>query len=391
MSRNRCITLIIEQTQLVISVELKQMLTRLYIDNFRCLVKFEYRPERKQLIVGRNGSGKTTLLDALFFLRQFASRGDNLDKSFILSQRTRWLNQRQQVFELEALLDQRTYVYRVVIEPSGEPAVPTVSLESVHVDAKAIFEFENGNVQLYSDAFERAATYPFDSSRSALATITPASDNLLLTRFRRWFGTLFCFRIDPFDMGARADTETLSPDVRLKSFAAWYRHLLQANPKDNAALLESLRAAIDVEFLGLEPFGENVRLLFAELSQGSNPSIKVYFNELSDGQRCLICLYTILHFLLAKGSTVILDEPDNFVSLREIQPWLMRTADMVEEGHGQIILISHHPEMINQWAPCCGLQFVREAVGPVRIEEFRGEPKSHLSPAELVARGWERE
>jgi len=26
----------------------------------------------------------------------------------------------------------------------------------------------------------------------------------------------------------------------------------------------------------------------------------------------------ILHFLLAQGSTVILDEPDNFVSLREI-------------------------------------------------------------------------
>jgi hypothetical protein len=112
---------------------------------------------------------------------------------------------------------------------------------------------------------------------------------------------------------------------------------------------------------------------------------------LSDGQRCLICLYTILHFVLAKGSTVILDEPDNFVSLREIQPWLMRASDMVEEGHGQIILISHHPELINQWAPGCGVQFVRDPLGPVRVEEFRGEPNSHLSPAELVARGWERE
>src|ERR1035438_8231016 len=47
------------------------------------------------------------------------------------------------------------------------------------------------------------------------------------------------------------------------------------------------------------------------------------FNELSEGQRCLICLYAILHFVLAKGHTAILDEPDNFVSLREIQPWLM--------------------------------------------------------------------
>src|ERR1035438_3200051 len=358
------------------------MLTRLYIDNFRCLVNFEYRPERKQLIVGRNGSGKTTLLDALFFLRQFASVGENLDKSFILSQRTRWLSQPQQTFELEAVLNEQVYWYRVVIEPAGEPPVARVSAETVRVNGQPIFEFEGGNVQLYNDDARRSANYPFDASRSALATISPRKDNVVLTRFRQWLGTLCCFRINPFDMPSRADSEALYPAVRLGNFASWYRHLVQANPNDNSALLESLRAVVDgLAFLGFEPFGENVRLLFAELAQGDSRAVKVYFNELSDGQRCLICLYTILHFVLAKGSTVILDEPDNFVSLREIQPWLMRTSDMVEEGHGQIILISHHPEMINQWAPGCGIQLVREAIGPVRIEEFRGDPQSQLSPA----------
>jgi ABC-type uncharacterized transport system ATPase subunit len=99
----------------------------------------------------------------------------------------------------------------------------------------------------------------------------------------------------------------------------------------------------------------------------------------------------ILHFLLAKGSTVILDEPDNFVSLREIQPWLMAVADAVEEGQGQILLISHHPEVLNQWAPRNGVQFVRDGIGPVRVEEFRGDPGNCLPPSELIARGWERE
>jgi AAA15 family ATPase/GTPase len=41
------------------------MLTRLYIDNFRCFVDFEYRPGRTNLILGRNGSGKSSMLDAL--------------------------------------------------------------------------------------------------------------------------------------------------------------------------------------------------------------------------------------------------------------------------------------------------------------------------------------
>ena len=40
------------------------MLTRLYVDNFRCFVDFEYRFDgNKQLIMGRNGSGKTAFVN----------------------------------------------------------------------------------------------------------------------------------------------------------------------------------------------------------------------------------------------------------------------------------------------------------------------------------------
>jgi predicted ATPase len=217
-------------------------------------------------------------------------------------------------------------------------------------------------------------------------------DNQTLSRFKQWIGGLFCFRINPFTMGARSESESLYPNVDLSNIASWYRHLVQADPKQNAALLESLRASLDgFSFLQLEPAGENVRLLVAEFAQGGGKTSKFSFNELSDGQRCLICLYMILHFALAKGSTVILDEPDNFVSLREIQPWLMAVADTVEEGQGQILLISHHPEVLNQWAPRNGVQFVREGIGPVRVEEFRGDPDNVLPPSELIARGWERE
>jgi len=368
------------------------MLTRLFIDNFRCLVRFEYRPARKQVILGRNGSGKSTLLDALLFVRQFVNRGDTFDDAFILNQRTQWLGQRQLTFELEAALDDRRYVYRLAIEPWGEPQRARVFSESLLIDGEPIFEFTSGQVQLYNDQLERGVNYPFDPSRSALATISPGGDNQRLTRFKRWLASMFCFRINPFAMGARADAEDLYPHVNLLNMAAWYRHLVQAYPKQNAALIDSLRAAIDdFSFLGLDPYGENVRLLFAEFARGNGPSsIKLYLNQLSDGQRCLICLYTILHFVLANGCTVILDEPDNFIALREIQPWLMRVADVVDEGVGQILVISHHPELINQWASVSGVQFVREGIGPVRVEEFQDDPKSRLSPAELVARGWER-
>ena len=368
------------------------MLTRLYIDNFRCFVNFEYKPSRRQLILGPNGSGKSSLVQALLLLRQLVVRGDIFDDFNILSQRTRWLNQPRVTGELEAELDGGRYVYRLVIEPWGDPPRPRVVSETVHFDEKPIFEFNAGEVHLYNDRFEHKVTYEFDWHRSALATIVPRWDNHRLSRFKLWLSGLYCFQINPFAMGLRAEGEDLYPKVDLSNIAAWYRHLIQSDPKQNAALLDSLRASLDgFSFLQLDPAGENVRLLLAEFTESRGKSLKFGFSELSDGQRCLICLYTILHFVLAKGGTVILDEPDNFVSLREIQPWLMAVSEAVDEGQGQILLISHHPELINQWAPNCGVQFVRDGTGPARVESFQGDPESPLSPAELIARGWERE
>ncbi|MFN0172725.1 MAG: AAA family ATPase [Bryobacteraceae bacterium] len=366
------------------------MLTRLFVDNFKSFVNFEYRPDPIQLILGANGSGKSTLLDALLFLRQFVNRGDKADELRVLSQKTRWLAQPRMTFELEARVDCQNYVYRVQFEASGEPAQARVVSETVHLDRKPIFEFLEGEVRLYNDRFEPGVVYPFDPVRSALATITPQKDNHALVKFKTWFAGLVCFRLNPFAMRPVAEAEDLFPNVDLSNFAAWYRHLVQAAPRINADLLGSLHASLEgLSYLGLEAMGENRRLLSCQFDDGRTESTRFLFTELSEGQRCLICLYAILHFYVQQGSTVILDEPDNFLSLREIQPWLMSLIEAVEEGTGQVLLISHHPELMNQLAPQHGVLFVREPMGPTRLERFQGEPDSRLSPAELIARGWE--
>jgi predicted ATPase len=366
------------------------MLTRLYVDNFRCLVDFEYRPSSRELILGRNGSGKSSFLSALLLLRQFVSRGDLLDDYSLLGQRTRWLGKIEIAAEIEAELNGGKYKYRVVIEPWGDPARPRVHSETLLLDQKPIFEFVGGEVHLYNDRFEQKVTYDFDWHRSALATIIARKDNHKLTQFKQWFAGLFCFQINPFAMNARAEKEDFFPNVDLSNIASWYRHLLQNDPKQNSELLQSLRESLDnFAFLSLEPVGENVRVLVAEFDRGAGDTSKFGFSELSEGQRCLIALYTVLHFVVAKGGTVVIDEPDNFLSLREIQPWLISVADAAEKHNGQILIISHHPEVINQWAPRNGTQFVRNGVGPVRVQKFQGDSESCLSPAELIARGWE--
>jgi len=62
------------------------MLTRLYLDNFRCFENFEYRLDRKQLIFGPNGTGKSSFVDEILLIRQIAIAGAPLDEFNLLHQ-----------------------------------------------------------------------------------------------------------------------------------------------------------------------------------------------------------------------------------------------------------------------------------------------------------------
>jgi predicted ATPase len=214
-----------------------------------------------------------------------------------------------------------------------------------------------------------------------------------ITEFREWLAALSCLRINPFVRRptAAVSNPVLQPD--LANFAGWYSHVSRAgmNSTGNAALLSDLREVLDgFCTLKFKCVGENSQELVVEFLR-DGMTVEIGWDELSEGQRCLIGLYAILHFVVAKGGTVIIDEPENFIYLREIQPWLMLADDMVGDQQGQVLLISHHPGFIDQWAPAYGVQFVRDGFGPVRVERFRGQPESSLSASELVARGWELE
>jgi predicted ATPase len=346
------------------------MLTRLYIDNFRCFEKFEWKPGRKQLILGRNGTGKTSLMDALHLLA-VSARGEPVDRLFKPSQRTRWLDQRKQAFEIEAELRGEKFFYSLVLETSDDPARSVVRSETLKVDNKSIPFFENGNLGV----------------RPGITALSRAK-NLELSPFREWLGDISGWHINPIAMGSRAEGADAA-NFDLTNFPGWYRSLTKASPAANGAFLQDLRASLDgFHQLRIEPRAGEVGILYAEFKR-NRECISFQFDELSDGQRCLICLYTIMHFVVAKGGTAIIDEPDNFISLREIQPWLMAIEDIADDHKGQIILISHHPEILNQWANPYGVQFVRDGAGPVRVEKFNGDPEGSLTAAEVVAEGWD--
>jgi predicted ATPase len=369
------------------------MLQRLYIDNYRCLVNFECRFTAKALILGSNGSGKTTLFDVVAMLRDFSAFGMQVDPMLVGFTRTRWQDVSTQTFELDVAGNGGLYTFRLIVDAWGHPTRPRVVTEEVLYSGKPVFRFAGGEVQLFNDRHEAKVKYPFDWHRSALATITERPENTKLSWFKRWLGSLWFISPDPHQMRPLAEKEDPGPARNLSNFASWYRHLRLEN--DDQELLEDLREVIPgFQSLDLKEAGMGNRLLALSFTDAEKNGMQLpwySFNELSDGQRVLVGLYTILHFGAKSGTSLFLDEPDNFIALAEIQPWLDKLIDRVDESNAQVLIISHHPELLNRMAIQDGLLFDRPEGRHTRARPFKDNGETGLSPAELVARGWEHE
>jgi predicted ATPase len=101
----------------------------------------------------------------------------------------------------------------------------------------------------------------------------------------------------------------------------------------------------------------------------------------------LILLYTLLYGVAGDKRILFIDEPDNFLSPREVQPWLTSLTDLCGRRLEQAVVASHHPETINYLADRQGIYLTRDGQGPTRVV---ANPRwtDGLTPAETVARGW---
>lgn len=371
------------------------MIKRIYVDNFKCLVNFEYRPGSFQLLYGKNGSGKSTVVEVLERLRNFLWLATPTKDTFPTAHLTAWDSRPLQTFEIEIAADDAVYSYVLTIAHNAKENKSWVTKEDLRYDGGSLYHFDGHDAHLFGDDHSEGPVYPIDSSRSGIAVIPARDNNQKLTWFRQRMSQIFCFSIDPVRMSSLTDKEEALPDRGLTNFASWYRSLTQSSPETVTSLFKTLGDVIPgFKGLTLHPPAVDPKTLmarFERVSKDANGPSEYYLNiqNLSDGQRCLIALYTILSFLHGSDLTICLDEPDNFIALRELQPWLYEFRERILDMKGQCLLISHHPEFINELAVDQGVLFSRSDDGPVRIKTVDWSTAEGVSPAEIVARAWE--
>ncbi len=171
-----------------------------------------------------------------------------------------------------------------------------------------------------------------------------------------------------------------------KNFASFFSYLNSERPEARTELESRLSEAIPgFRNLFFQRLGD-AKLLLASFNVEAKFSGNYSLFELSEGQRVLAILYAAVCGLVLPGAVLCFDEPDNFVSLPEIQPWLQVLRDTLEMRGGQAMIISHHPEVMDYLAQDSLWWFERPS-GPVIARPYEPEAETPLKLSELIARG----
>lgn len=368
------------------------MITEIYADNFRSLNNFQLKLGQRSLLLGANGSGKTTVLDLLRRIQGLIVGGKKVAEIFGSGDLSTLQKSGVQRFELRLSIDGDRYGYRLVIEHEAARERMRIKEEHLEHNEHPLFSFETGQAQLYRDNYSPGPLYPFDWSQSGLGVLQERPENRKLTRFREEVANWIIVHPLPplYDAESRSEDEML--EWNMANFVSWYRRRAQENMGALGSYFDALKDMLPgFDSLSLVESGERARLLKAVFKPAMNGGKlhRYQFGQLSDGQRALIALYALIH--LAQGEirpTLLIDEPDNYLSLREIQPWLVSLVDACGENLEQVVIISHHPTIIDYLGADSGRWFAREAEGPTRVSDEPKQAAEGLTLSETIARDW---
>ena len=369
------------------------MITRFYANNFRCLVAFKAEFGSFGVLCGQNGSGKSSVFDALRLIRNLAT-GDGVlggegERDVPHLEFTNWQKSKIQEFELRVTSDGHAFEYLIHIEQKADFEKPRILKEQATCDGKELFVRDLDGVSFKRPGGAQAG-FPLDWRQAALASIQPKGPLSELEKLQDAMAKLLILRPNPRGMERESKAESKRPDLYLTGLTSWYRSLSQ--DFDWTAALHDLLQEVwpDFKSLRLVDVGLNTKALQLRFDGANGGGTgDLFFEQLSDGEKALIGLYMVRAALgTGAAQTVLIDEPDNYVGLPELQPWVLSLRELLDDQH-QAILITHHPEILSSAGQEHGRYLWRDnhtsptLIGPLNIPEG-------MAPGEAIARGWVR-
>ena len=366
------------------------MITEMYVNNFRCLVAFKATLDSFGVFCGPNGAGKSSLLDALRMLSNLATGngvlGGTGEHDVPRLEFTEWLDSTTQELELSLKAGDHTFEYALHLEQVADFEKPRITHEKALCDGQPLFVRDLEGVRFQKHDGNQTG-FPLDWRQAALAVIQPRGSLGKLELLQEAIKGLLILRPNPCSMERESRAEARHPGLSMGDLTSWYRSLHQEQQWTDA-LRDALQTVWpDFRSFKLVDMGMNAKALQLRFEPEGGKPLLLFFGQLSDGERALVALYMVRAALeTGAASTVLIDEPDNFVGLPELQPWVLSMRELLDDEH-QLIMISHHPEVLASSGQENGHYLWRDnhasptRMGPLKVPEG-------MSAGEAIARGW---
>ena len=329
------------------------MIKRIYIHNFRCLENFDLPVAAmpSSLLIGKSGAGKSTVGFGLAVLQSIARGTNRVGQLVSPGDFTRGRSDVPMRFEIEVLLDGRSYEYDLAFElPTGFKEI-RVAAERLVCDGIDIYSREKAQVILARTSSAGEARFLVDWHLVALPLIQEQSEVDPLRVFKSWLSRMLILAPNPCAITGDSDGESLTPNRDVTDFGEWFSGLISRSPASYASIDRFIRQVLDdFEDIQNPSTGKESKSLVVKFQQ-DQASVSLPFKALSDGEKCFFICALVLASNAAYGPLFCFwDEPDNFLSLSEVGHFVMELRRAFQKKGGQLIVTSHNPEAIRQFS-----------------------------------------
>jgi ABC-type cobalamin/Fe3+-siderophores transport system ATPase subunit len=321
------------------------MLKRLYIHNFKSLQNFELDLSdlHSALLLGKNGSGKTTIFEAIEIFQKIGRGVTPLDDLFEVSS-FHFSNTHLPIeLALEVELNKKHYQYKLMIEfPEGFTS-PRVKSETLVINKAEVLSRVGGKTLF------KGSDFSLDWHHIGLPLISVTA-NHPLSLFREWLQNILILSPFPRNFNDLSKKESATLTREAQNIIDWLRWLLSSNPSLYSVIYDFLKIRMpDLEVFKFGNLGSNDRALVLTFSDGGN-SKEVNFGQLSDGEKIFFLIATVIAGQKNNPTMLCLwDEPENFISLIEVNHFIMefRKAFEMSSKSSQLMVSSHNSRVIN--------------------------------------------
>ena len=323
------------------------MLQRLYVNNYRCLENFELslKDISSALLIGKNGVGKSTIASALEVVQ---SIGRGINRVGQLVEENDFAPGKSNIpirFEIEVLLEENLYQYRLALELPESFNEFRVFEEQLLFAGEPIYFRKEAQVNL-----KNQVQFLVDWHLIALPIIQVQSERDPLHIFKTWLARMIILAPVTSLMTGESQGATLQPKGDISNFGEWFSGLLSRYPAAYKVIDKHLSEVMpDISEIQNELIGKDFKNMVVSFEK-NNKSLKVDFKDLSDGEKCFFLCAVVLAANKYYGPIFCFwDEPDSHLSLSEVGHFISSLRRSFSNS-GQILVTSHNQEAIRKFS-----------------------------------------